>query len=241
MTLSNFSVAGNGGRRPSRGRNGAPPGPGTVLVTLPSQNGESRSDTGNPPKAWVRSAEQTIIVVGTRVRALRQSKKLTLRDVAEQTGVSVSMLSMLERGVSTASVATLVAVASAFDVHMHELFFLNAADGDSPVTRLNEQTNHQMGRGATQRIAQHDSTAGVELTVNTYEPGGTSETMTTRHDRREFGVLISGRLTIESGAESHILDPGDVFVVSPDRSTRIASSSGERGVAVCVSITGRVG
>lgn len=184
----------------------------------------------------VSNAEQTMLVVGARIRAIRSRQQLTLRDVAERTGVSVSMLSMLERGVSTASVGTLVAVASALGVHMYDLFaHRDSADG-SPVTRLAEQTVVRMGEGTTRRVAHNDSAAGVELAVNEYEPGGASGPSATHHDGREFGVLISGRLTIELEGESHVLEPGDVIAYSSDRPHRIANTGDEHAIAVWVNL-----
>lgn len=197
-------------------------------------NGGGGADTG--VQRGVSNAEQTMLVVGARIRAIRSRQQLTLRDVAERTGVSVSMLSMLERGVSTASVGTLVAVASALGVHMYDLFaHRDSADG-SPVTRLAEQTVVRMGEGTTRRVAHNDSAAGVELAVNEYEPGGASGPSATHHDGREFGVLVSGRLTIELEGESHVLEPGDVIAYSSDRPHRIANTGDEPAVAVWVNL-----
>lgn len=184
----------------------------------------------------ISNAEQTMLVVGARIRAIRSRQQLTLRDVAERTGVSVSMLSMLERGVSTASVGTLVAVASALGVHMYDLFAHRDSVDGSPVTRLGEQTVVRMGEGTTRRVAHNDSAAGVELAVNEYEPGGASGPSATHHDGREFGVLISGSLTIELEGESHVLEPGDVIAYSSDRPHRIANTGDERAIAVWVNL-----
>ncbi len=211
-----------GGKSPSRRSRGA------------QKNGAAGTDA--PGSRGVSNAEQTMLVVGARIRAIRSRQQLTLRDVAERTGVSVSMLSMLERGVSTASVGTLVAVASALGVHMYDLFaHRDSADG-SPVTRLDEQTVVRMGEGTTRRVAHHDSAAGVELAVNEYEPGGASGPSATHHDGREFGVLISGRLTIELDGQSHTLEPGDAIAYSSDRPHRIANTGEERAVAVWVNL-----
>lgn len=182
------------------------------------------------------AAEQTMLIVGARIRAMRLRQQLTLRDVAERTGVSVSMLSMLERGVSTASVGTLVAVASALGVHMYDLFaHKDGADG-SPVTRLSQQTVVTMGEGTTRRVAHNDNVAGLELAVNEYDLGGSSGQSATHHDGREFGVLITGELTIELDGQSHVLAPGDVIAYSSERPHRIVNTGNERAVAVWVNL-----
>lgn len=182
------------------------------------------------------AAEQTMLLVGARIRAMRSRQQLTLRDVAERTGVSVSMLSMLERGVSTASVGTLVAVASALGVHMYDLFAHKDGPDGSPVTRLAQQTVVNMGEGTTRRVAHNDNVAGLELAVNEYDLGGSSGLSATHHDGREFGVLISGQLTIELDGQSHVLEPGDVIAYSSERPHRIVNTGDERAVAVWVNV-----
>ncbi|BBZ01472.1 hypothetical protein MCHIJ_09090 [Mycolicibacterium chitae] len=182
------------------------------------------------------AAEQTMLLVGARIRAMRLRQRLTLRDVAERTGVSVSMLSMLERGVSTASVGTLVAVASALGVHMYDLFAHKDGADPSPVTRLDEQTVVSLGEGTTRRVAHNDAAAGLELAINEYDLGGASGPTATHHDGREFGLLISGELTIELDGQRHVLQPGDVIAYSSDRPHRIANTGSERAVAVWVNL-----
>jgi len=181
-------------------------------------------------------ADETILLVGARVRALRLRQDLTLKDVAERTGVSVSMLSMLERGVASASVGTLVSVASALGVHMYDLFDHPDGQNASPVTRVEEQSVIRMGTGTTRRVAHHDLAAGLEFAVNTYEPAGDSGPTATHHDGREFGVLISGRLSVELDGQVHELQPGDLIAYSSTRPHRITNVGDVEAVAVWVNL-----
>ncbi|SRX81633.1 XRE family transcriptional regulator [Denitrovibrio acetiphilus DSM] [Mycolicibacterium parafortuitum] len=226
------SAAGNPGVRKA-GKSDKPAGKSDRPV---KHNGNGAAAGAAAPERDSDAAEQTMLLVGARIRAMRLRQQLTLRDVAERTGVSVSMLSMLERGVSTASVGTLVAVASALGVHMYDLFaHKDGADG-SPVTRLSEQTVVRMGEGTTRRVAHNDAAAGLELAINQYDIGGASGPSATHHDGREFGVLISGQLTVELDGQSHVLEPGDVIAYSSDRPHRIANTGDEPAVAVWVNL-----
>ncbi|MFC8501806.1 helix-turn-helix domain-containing protein [Pedococcus sp. NPDC057267] len=175
-------------------------------------------------------------LAGSRIRALRARQGLTLKDVGERTGVSVSMLSMLERGVATASIGTLVSVASALNVHMYDLFDHPDSGNSSPVTRIADQSVVSLGVGTTRRVAHDDATAGLEMAVNEYEPGGASGPTATHHSGREFGLLISGRLTVELDGENHHLEPGDVIAYQSTRPHRILNSGEERAVAVWVNL-----
>jgi len=66
--------------------------------------------------------EKLLLTVGSRLRDVRQQKKLTLRQVAQRTGLSVSLLSQVERAESAASVASLHKIAGALNTTLHSLF-----------------------------------------------------------------------------------------------------------------------
>jgi len=66
--------------------------------------------------------EKLLLTVGSRLRQVRQQKKLTLRQVAQRTGLSVSLLSQVERAESAASVASLHKIANALSTTLHFLF-----------------------------------------------------------------------------------------------------------------------
>ncbi|MCR1781084.1 cupin domain-containing protein [Nocardioides carbamazepini] len=182
------------------------------------------------------SADQTIALVGARIRGLRSRQGLTLKDLAERTGVSVSMLSMLERGVASASIGTLVSVASALGVHMYDLFDHPDNGKNSPVTRRDEQTVAQTSEGATRRVAHQDAAAGVELAVNTYLPGSASGPTATHHEGREFGVVLAGRLRVELDGETHDLEVGDAIAYGSVLPHRISNVGDVDTVAVWVNI-----
>lgn len=62
--------------------------------------------------------------LGRRIRELRtqRTEKWTQEDLAERAQISVSFLSMIERGERMPHVETLAAIASALDVSLSELF-----------------------------------------------------------------------------------------------------------------------
>jgi transcriptional regulator with XRE-family HTH domain len=66
--------------------------------------------------------EDLLATVGSRLRAHRQSQELTLKQVARRTGLSVSLLSQIERAESAASVASLFKIASALNSSLACLF-----------------------------------------------------------------------------------------------------------------------
>ena len=60
--------------------------------------------------------------IGRTIRDARKTQELTLKQLARRTGLSVSLLSQIERAESSASISSLYKIASALRVPMSELF-----------------------------------------------------------------------------------------------------------------------
>ena len=60
--------------------------------------------------------------IGRTIRDARKSQELTLKQLARRTGLSVSLLSQIERAESSASISSLYKIASALQLKMAELF-----------------------------------------------------------------------------------------------------------------------
>lgn len=68
------------------------------------------------------SPKEQLVMLARRVRALRESLRLTQEEFATRCGISVSFASLLERGERSPSYETLVDVAKALEVPIAELF-----------------------------------------------------------------------------------------------------------------------
>lgn len=171
-------------------------------------------------------AAEAIQHIGATLRRARVGQGLTLRDVAVRTGVSLSMLSMIERGVASASVGTLVAVASALNLHMADLFEAFGAERQrGPVTRRENQPVIESAFGARRRLIRDDRAAGLELVVNTYLPGGASGPTVSRHNGRECGLVLAGQITVELEGQVHVLEEGDSIAYPSTRLHRICNQT----------------
>lgn len=181
-------------------------------------------------------AEETVRRVGAVVREARTQRRLTLNELASQTGVSVSMLSMLERGVASPSIGTLVSVASALGLHMSELFGGMEGSDANPVRRVDDQVSFESEEGALRRVVHTDLGRGVEVCVNEYEPGTSSSGNPVHHGGTEYGVVLSGSLTVTLDGVDHVLRPGDGITYSSQVPHRIANAGRTRARAVWVNL-----
>lgn len=181
--------------------------------------------------------EETVRAIGSRIRELRRARNLTLGTVAEHTGLSVSLLSMVERGRTGPSIGTLVAVANALGVHMSDLFDRRAAGGLSdPVHRRAHQPTYETAEGVTRRVVRTDDERGFEIAVNEYTPGTCSSSTPVHHDGHELGLLLDGSLTVELDGRSHTLRPGDAISYDSQVPHRLSNLGRRRARAIWVNL-----
>lgn len=81
------------------------------------------------------------------------------------------MLSLVERGKTSPSIGTLVAIASALGVHMTDLFDNDGTPQREPVARHEDQHVYVTGEGVQRRVLRTDAAHGIEFVMNEYENG----------------------------------------------------------------------
>ncbi|MBV9448954.1 MAG: cupin domain-containing protein [Streptosporangiaceae bacterium] len=167
--------------------------------------------------------------LGPRLRLVRGSRQLSVRELARRVGCSASLISQIERGVSVPSVGVLYSLATELGSSLDYLLFgsgagrlAGTAAESGPGPGLASPPTAIVQRGDTRKII--DLASGVRwerLTPQSeamtdfleviYSPGGhsTGERRPLRHDGREYGLVISGTLTANVGFESYELGPGD--------------------------------
>ncbi|MEI6591103.1 MAG: cupin domain-containing protein, partial [Actinomycetes bacterium] len=161
--------------------------------------------------------------IGDELRRVRVSRKLSLRSVATEVGVSASLLSQVETGKTQPSVSTLYSLVNLLGISLDGLMkgqFQGEAAAKSAgyedghhgiVQRRSENPVIEMENGVVwERLADGGKDDADPLMV-TYEPGSSSsvEAKMMRHDALEYGVIIEGTLTLRIESDVHELYPGD--------------------------------
>jgi transcriptional regulator with XRE-family HTH domain len=178
--------------------------------------------------------------IGSELRKIRESKKLSLRSVATAVGVSPSLLSQVETGKTQPSVSTLYALVNHLGVSLDGLMGQHrpsateavvsktsssragsngSASPSSVVQRALENPVIEMENGVSwERLADGGSDVADPLIV-TYAPGAASsvEDKLMRHSALEYGCIIEGELTLKIDFEEYVLAPGDSFCFDANR------------------------
>ena len=185
------------------------------------------------------STEEHLAELGGRIRAMRMEQGLTLQMVAEHTGLSSSMVSMVERGRTSPSIGTLIAISSVLGVQMADLFDLDLDGSRGEVRRSDEYRVVETAGGVLRRLVQVDPRRGLELVVNEYEPGTASAVQVTHHGGHEYGYVLEGALTVELQDKRHHLEPGDSIAFESTQPHRIVNEGRGRARAVWVNLSPR--
>jgi transcriptional regulator with XRE-family HTH domain len=149
---------------------------------------------------------------GEKIRAIRERRALTLREVAEKAGVSESMVSQIERNRVSPAIDTLLAIADALDLDLEYLFADYRRDRSVKVVRKNERSSFTTKPGVHyERLAQVEgqSRDGIEAYAITIEAGAKTGSAEYGHPGWELGIVEAGRAEITVGNHTHVLEAGD--------------------------------
>lgn len=146
-------------------------------------------------------------VVGARIRAIRQTRGMTVQQVAGAAGTSSAMISQVERGVTSPSLETLWRIANVLGVAMFQFF------GDQPSSRVVVTRTHERLRLVWRESPVHyqllSPAAGRELVmfILRLEPG--ESTLPRAHPGEEGGFVIRGQLAVTIDGTAYQLKQGD--------------------------------
>lgn len=196
--------------------------------------------------------------LGTRLRDAREAKNISLRELARRLGLSPSLISQVETGKSQPSISTLFAIVGELEVPVNEVIWeADAPDPDSPPRALRSREPararpqsplQQAGERLSIRIdsgvswqrltAQPDH--DVDFLLLRYEPGGesTAPESLMRHNGKEYGYVLSGRLRVTIGFESYELGRGDSISFDCTQPHRLAAV-GDKAVEAVWFVLGR--
>lgn len=176
------------------------------------------------------------IEVALQLKRLRIERKLSLRALAEKSGLSVNTLSLIENGKTSPSVSTLQRVAATLRVPITAFFepaiaarpvvFMQAAQ--RPRTLLEHGDLEDLGRGFTSRA--------VQPFIIHLQPNSGSGPDAIVHTGYEFVLCLSGSIRYTVAGEPYDLTLGDSLLFEshlPHRWMNITSQSASALLVLC--------
>jgi transcriptional regulator with XRE-family HTH domain len=161
--------------------------------------------------------------VGERLQALRRYRRATLREIAQRSGLSESFLSQVERGRSSASIASLRRIAEALGVSIADLFEPDAMPGPR-VLKRDERPALSFGILGRKLLLTPGPLHHLEVFAGELEVGGSTGAEAYAHgDSEELFVVQSGTVELELGGELFDLEHGDSIVYRSSTPHRVSN------------------
>lgn len=159
------------------------------------------------------------LVLAERVRELRSARELSLASLADQCGVSRSMLSLIERGESNASAVVLERVATGLGVPLAALFDQLPKETSLLARRSQQQAWCDSESGYTRRNVSPAGVSPIHI-VEVSFPAHARVTYETGHRRPAVHQqiwMLEGVINITLGDTQYCLEQGDCLAMQLDQ------------------------
>lgn len=168
--------------------------------------------------------------VGTRVRSLREAMGLSLRELAERSGVSAASLSQIERGESSPTVALAGRIAGGLELSLSQLLRLDE-DRHLVVVRAGSGRRRERSGHAVEELTPPLPGQRADVSLHRLEPGahtgGEDDPPIHEPGSRETVVILEGEVELAVDDEAHRLSAGDSVTFDADLPHRLGNP-GER-------------
>jgi transcriptional regulator with XRE-family HTH domain len=158
-------------------------------------------------------------LVGTRIRSLREGMDLSLRDLAERSGVSAPMLSQVERGETSPTLSVAERIAGGLELTLSQLLRLDETDGVT-VVRAGERRHGGGTRHRYEVLTPPLPGLRAEVSLHSLAPGASTaepgDPPMHEPGSRETAVVVDGPLRFVCGDRAHDLADGDSVTFDAD-------------------------
>jgi transcriptional regulator with XRE-family HTH domain len=160
-------------------------------------------------------------VVGARVKALRESAGLSLRELSERSGVSAPMLSQVERGETSPTLTVAARIAAGLDLRLSQLLRLDETGAVTVVRAKQRQHGGNRRRGHSFEVLTSSQPGQrAELSRHTLASGGATgapdDPPMHEPGSRETALIERGSVVLVCDGQRHELVEGDCVTFDAD-------------------------
>ena len=178
--------------------------------------------------------------IGEKIKQLREDKALSLEELAQRLGISPSVLSQIENHLISPPLGTLIKLARALEVNISEFFggegkaySLVRKNERKKVSRFASKNGIKYGYSyealGYDKKDRHMEPFIVTLERTEMEPKGLST-----HPGEEFLYVLEGKVMVQLGDHTDILEPGDSIYYDASFPHRVSCYEGEQAKIVAV-------
>ena len=161
---------------------------------------------------FVVAQDEKKFSVGQQLREIRTSRRLSMKSLAQKSGLNINTLSLIENEHTSPSVSTLQQLAQSLQVPITEFFetdhgtrkLIHQKQGKRPCVTFQHSIMEDLAPGMPR--------FGAEPIIVTLEPRADSGKKQIVHTGREFVYCLDGRIVYTVDNEKYILEPGDSLI-----------------------------
>jgi transcriptional regulator with XRE-family HTH domain len=154
--------------------------------------------------------QSMVPLIGTILKRYREKMNKNQGEIAAQAGISISMLSQIERGVVSPSIDTLCGVCTALGLELSELFRRIAPDATIRVKREGERLNSRHHGILFEQLAiSVQSNFPAELLLLEVMPGKRIGLSEGGHEGVEMGYVLEGSAVLTVEGKEFAIGRGD--------------------------------
>lgn len=175
------------------------------------------------------------MIIGHKIKRLRQEKNLTQDELASRSELSKGFISQLERDLTSPSLSTLDDILECLGTSLKDFFNDDFQDERVVFTRNDfyETKDEELGFSLEWIVpnAQKNSMEPIMLTL---DQGGRYKEETA-HFGEEFGYVLQGTITVHLGNKKYKARKGDTFSFNSNVNHFISNSSKQQAKILWVS------
>ncbi|WP_075619645.1 helix-turn-helix domain-containing protein [Paenisporosarcina indica] len=143
--------------------------------------------------------------IGSKIRSIRNRKKITIAQMCEGTGLSKGFISNVENNNTSPSINTLQTISIFLGVPLP--YLLLEKKQHMRVVKKNERTNSTFNNLKIEHLA---SKGGLRMMLVEFPPGASMGEVNA-HEGEESHLVLEGKILAEQGEDSMIIEEGDSF------------------------------
>jgi len=142
---------------------------------------------------------------GQSIKVYRESRKLSIKDLAHETGYPADLLEKVEKDEATAPVALVLQLSRTLKVDVAQL---NGDENKKASSRVKSQKK-RAGSYAYTQLTKSGADKHLGAYLVTIEPNTAHEGVEYHHEGEEFVYVLKGKLSISVGKNTSLLSPGE--------------------------------
>lgn len=194
---------------------------------------DDRADERESP---VETRQERLRDLGGIIRGLRQERRLSTVALAKACGVSTSLISQVERGITSPSLDVLWSVARALDVPIGTFFQGEAIEepaGKAPVVvRVDQRKKLGVNSTLTYELLTPDLRHQIEFIWVEFGPGVEGPLAPFTHPGEEQMVVIQGEMHFWVDGAEYVLQAGDCITIDAARPHRAGNRGGTPAIVI---------